>query len=144
MTHAAKKAPEESGRGKDLTRADRFASADETAFTDSAEVGDACANFFDFNTRKQDRACVEFPAIIIAEDHGDTPGRICDLSSDGLRLRFSSKQDVADLILIDSPAFSGVVVAEVKWRQGVEVGVRIDRLWTEKLAASVREDERQR
>ncbi len=90
----------------------------------------------EFDTRARQRVVAEHPALVICETEEDTPATIVDMSADGLRLRFAKPRYLPSTILIDSPAFAGFVVAEVKWRNGAEAGVAFDHIWTEKLAAS--------
>jgi len=92
----------------------------------------------EFDTRARERVVAEFPALVICEEDEDTPATIVDMSEDGMRLRFSRAHYLPASILIDSPAFSGFIVAEVKWQSGVEVGVAFDHAWTERLAAPLR------
>lgn len=89
----------------------------------------------DFDTRECERIAAEQPAIVICEEDEDTPATIVDMSANGLRLRFAKPHFLPPTILLDSPAFSGFVVADVKWQAGKEAGVEFDRGATQKLAA---------
>lgn len=91
-----------------------------------------------FDTRAKERVLAEHPALVICEEDEDTPGTIVDMSGDGLRLRFAKPHYLPATILIDSPAFSGFVVADVKWQKGTEAGVAFDHLWTQKLSSPIR------
>ncbi len=92
----------------------------------------------EFDSRSRARVVVDFPALVICEADEDTPATIVDMSEDGLRLRFARPHFIESSILLDSPAFKGFVVAEVKWQSGVEAGVAFDHLWTKRLAAPLR------
>jgi hypothetical protein len=92
----------------------------------------------EFDTRARERLVAEHPALVICETDEDTPATIIDMSADGLRLRFAKPHYLPSTVLIDSPAFAGFVVAEIKWQSGNEAGVAFDHIWTEKLAASAR------
>lgn len=93
----------------------------------------------EFDTRARARVVAEHPAIVICEEDEDTPATVMDMSPDGLRLRFARPHYLPATILIDSPAFTGFIVADVKWQSGNEAGVAFDHVWTEKLSAPARE-----
>ncbi len=92
----------------------------------------------EFDNRSRARLVADYPALVICEEDEDTPATIVDMSEDGLRLRFARPNYLPASILIDSPAFKGFVVAEVKWQSGAEAGVAFDHLWTQRLAAPFR------
>lgn len=92
----------------------------------------------EFDGRARARVVVDYPALVICEEDEDTPATIVDMSEDGLRLRFARPHHLHSSILLDSPAFKGFVVADVKWQSGVEAGVQFDHLWTKRLAAPLR------
>ncbi len=92
----------------------------------------------EFDNRSRARIVADYPALVICEEDEDTPATIVDMSKDGLRLRFARPNYLPASILIDSPAFNGFVVAEVKWQSGVEAGIAFDHLWTKRLAAPFR------
>lgn len=92
----------------------------------------------EFDNRARERIIADSPALVICEENEDTPAKIVDMSADGLRLRFARAHYLPATILIDSPAFKGFVVAEVKWQNGVDAGVAFDHAWTERLAAPLR------
>lgn len=89
----------------------------------------------EFDSRARTRLVADYPALVICEEDEDTPATIVDMSEDGLRLRFARPNYLPASILIDSPAFKGFVVAEVKWQSGVEAGIAFDHVWTQRLAA---------
>ncbi len=101
----------------------------------TAEVAKALE---EFDSRMRARIVADYPALVICEEDEDTPATVVDMSEDGLRLRFARPHYLPASILIDSPAFKGFVVAEVKWQSGVEAGVAFDHLWTQRLAAPLR------
>ena len=92
----------------------------------------------EFDSRSRERLVAEHPALVVCEENEDTPATIADMSADGLRLRFAKPRYLPPTVLIDSPAFSGFVVADVKWQSGLEAGVQFDPVWTKKLSAPVR------
>ena len=92
-----------------------------------------------FNVREFERVAVDLPAIVICELDGDTPATIVDISSGGLRVQFEKSYYPEDVIVIESKAFQGFVVASVKWQGGKEAGLEIDREWTARLAKKRRE-----
>ena len=92
----------------------------------------------EFDTRARERVVATHPALVICEEDEDTPGTIVDMSADGLRLRFAKPHYLPPTILIDSPAFSGFIVADVKWQSGNEAGIAFDHLWTQKLSSPIR------
>lgn len=92
----------------------------------------------EFDSRARQRVVADYPALMICEDDEDTPATIVDMSEDGLRLRFARAHYLPATILIDSPVFTGFVVAEVKWQSGIEAGVAFDHVWTRRLAAPFR------
>jgi len=92
----------------------------------------------EFDSRTRARLVTDYPALVICEEDEDTPATIIDMSEDGLRLRFARPNYLPASILIDSPAFKGFVVAEVKWQSGVEAGIAFDHAWTQRLAAPLR------
>ena len=92
----------------------------------------------EFDGRARARVVVDYPALVICEEDEDTPATIVDMSEDGLRLRFARPHHLHQSILLDSPAFKGFIVADVKWQNGFEAGVQFDHLWTKRLAAPFR------
>lgn len=92
----------------------------------------------ELDNRTRTRLVAEYPALVICEEDEDTPATIVDMSDAGLRLRFARPKYLPASILIDSPAFKGFVVAEVKWQSGVEAGIAFDHMWTQRLAAPLR------
>jgi len=81
------------------------------------------------------RIVADYPAIVICEEEHDTPATIVDFSEIGMRLRFATEQTLPDTVVIDSPGFTNFIVADVVWRKGAEIGLAVDREWTDKLAA---------
>lgn len=90
----------------------------------------------ELDARSRKRIAVEHPALVVCEEHEDRLAHIVDLSPDGLRLRFPARAHLVGALLIDSPAFAGFIVANVKWQSGAEAGLAFDHAWTQKLAAS--------
>lgn len=86
------------------------------------------------DNRRIKRMIADYPAIVICEEEHDTPAMIADYSEEGMRLRFATPQNLPDTLVIDSPAFTNFIVADIVWRNGTEIGLSIDREWTNKLA----------
>ena len=90
--------------------------------------------FDKIDNREKARIDADYPALAICEQDHDIPANIVDISEKGIRLRFAQAPELPETVVIDSPAFSNFLVAELVWQRGAEVGLSIDRAWTEKLA----------
>ena len=115
-------------QAKTAARLSRISSVEKTSTPRAAPLVDT-------DKRSFMRIVADYPAIVICEEEEDTPATIVDFSEAGLRLRFAIEHELPETVVIDSPGFTNFIVADVVWRKGVEVGLQVDREWTEKLAA---------
>ena len=94
------------------------------------------------NTRRRERVATEHPGLVLLEDDTIVPISIVDVSSGGLKVCFDSSQYLPKNVVIDSPVFGGLLVAEVRWQSGAQAGLEIDRDATRELAEALRNEAR--
>lgn len=132
---AAEKAEEEA-RAEAL----RVKNAERLARLVKSSAAAAARDLQTLDTRRRERVATEHPGLVLLEDDSIVPMSIIDISSGGLKVRFGAPQYLPRNVVIDSPVFGGLLVAEVRWQTGAQAGLEIDREATRELAEALRNE----
>lgn len=86
-----------------------------------------------FNTRLGERLRGPFPATAHRDRASSVECQVADYSAQGLRLRFKRSVNLPQVVVVECVALGGFIISEVRWQDGAEAGLSIDRKTTRRV-----------
>ena len=90
-------------------------------------------NLDTIDTRLRQRKETSCAAKAFSDEDHTIDCTIVDMSLDGLKLVFAQEEYLPQTVILDCEGLGGFIVGEVKWQNGTEVGLQLDRKATKSL-----------
>ena len=93
-----------------------------------------------FNTRSGERIIGPLPAFVHLNDDEQLSCVVADYSTEGVKLRMDVSGYLPRVVVVECDALGGLLIGEVRWQDGAEAGVMLDRKMTRRIRLAMNPD----
>lgn len=93
-----------------------------------------------FNTRAGDRIMGPLPSTVHLSDDEQLSCVVADYSAEGVKLRMDVGAYLPRVVVVECDVLGGLLIGEVRWQDGAEAGIVIDRKMTKRIRLAMNPD----